>query len=153
MSKLVVIITLLLFLGVNTAQAGPDRSFVPVAGSIKSHKVNVRVGPGMSYPILWVYKYRGYPVRAIARFGGWYQVRDIEGEEGWIYQNFFSTRKTGLISNGEPVTVYKDRDGKRPVLRLEAGVVVLVTRCALGLCEIEVSGKEGWINKNRLLQP
>jgi len=47
-------------------------------------KVNVRSGPGTNFDILWsLEKY--YPVNVINKKGEWYQTRDFEDDEGWIY--------------------------------------------------------------------
>ena len=134
-------------------QASPDRDFKGFQGSIKSHEVNVRAGPGTNFPILWVFKMRGYPVKAVAKYSHWYKIRDAEGEEGWIHQNFMSTRETALIKSREPAVLYKDRDGVHPLLKLENGVLVVLKRCALGLCEVEVSGEDGWIDSTKLKRP
>lgn len=131
----------------------PDRRFEPIHGSIKSHIVNVRAGPGTNYPILWVYKMRGYPVRAIAHYGGWYKITDVEGEAGWIYQNFFSPKKTAMISPGSPALFTPTRDRPHPTLLLEQGVIVLLKRCTLGLCEVGINGEQGWVKTNRIRQP
>ena len=149
------IFSLLLLLAISPAAvfAGPQNIFEPISGSIKSHKVNVRTGPGTTYPILWVYKMRGYPVKAIAHFGGWYKVVDVEGEEGWIYQNFFTPRPTAMISAGPPAGFYKTRESITPKLLLEEGVIVLLERCALGMCEVGISGEEGWVKKDRVRLP
>jgi len=153
MVRALVLGILMSFCGTQAAVAGPDRNFVGFSGSLKSHEVNVRAGPGINFPILWVFKMRGYPVKAIARYEHWLNIRDAEGEEGWVHQSFVSTLQTALIRSKEPVTLYKDRDGKKPLLRLESGVLVLLKRCALGLCEVEVSGQEGWIAADKLKQP
>ena len=136
-----------------SAEASPNRDFKPISGSIKSSKVNVRAGPGTNYPILWSYHLRGYPVKAISQFGVWYKIIDIEGEEGWIYQNFFTPRKTAMISAGAPAPFFKERDASHPTLILEQGVVILLKRCALGMCEVEISGQRGWVKKTRIRQP
>ena len=133
--------------------AAPDRDFQSFDGSIKSHKVNVRAGPGTNYPILWVYKLRGYPVRATHHYGGWYKILDVEGETGWVYQNFVSPTQTAMVSAGRPAKFYKTRESDIPTLLLEAGVVVLLKRCALGMCEVEISGQEGWVDKDRINLP
>lgn len=154
MIRLTTLMLALLFLTMpDAALAGPDRDFKSMAGSIKSHKVNVRAGPGTNYPILWVYRMRGYPVKAIAHFGGWYKITDVEGEEGWIYQNFFTPKKTAMISPGRPTPLYRNRESEKPALLLEEGVVVLLKRCALGMCEVGISGEEGWVSKERIKTP
>lgn len=151
--KGLILCILLVFSGADDTFAGSDRNFKGFSGSLKSHEVNVRAGPGTNFPILWVFKMRGYPIKTLARYEHWLNIRDAEGEEGWVHQSFVSTLETALIRSKEPVTLYKDRDGKKPLLRLESGVLVLLKRCALGLCEVEVSGKEGWVNAENLKRP
>ena len=133
--------------------AAPDRDFQAFGGSIQSNKVNVRAGPGTNYPILWVYKLRGYPVKAIRHFGGWYKIVDVEGEVGWVYQNFVSPKKTAMVSSGKPAKFFRTRESENPILLLEEGVVVLLRRCALGMCEVEMSSQAGWVDKARIRQP
>ena len=135
----------------NLAHAQENKDFKPIFGSLKVEEVNVRSGPGTQYPILVVYRYKGYPVQAVAQYDTWYKIRDVEGEEGWIYRGFFSQQHTVMISAGEAVTLFKDSQGKHPLLRLAQGVIAPLDGCEGNACRIELNNYKGWVDKGRLL--
>lgn len=121
-------------------------------GSIASNEVNVRVGPGTQYPISWVYKQKHWPIEAVAKHQGWYKVRDIDGEEGWIYSRFFSKKRYAIIENKNksPVKMYKKRDGKKVVLLFEPGALIRINSCELDICRVSHGKTKGWMLKKHL---
>lgn len=60
-------------------QAQPAQQMVSVSGTT----LNMRSGPGTNAPVLWELK-KGYPLQITQRKGGWVQVRDFEGDTGWV---------------------------------------------------------------------
>lgn len=128
-------------------------SFNPLYGSISSNQVNVRVGPGTQYPISWVYTYKHWPIEAVAKHQGWYKIRDIDGEEGWIYQRFFSKQRYGVIFNSENelVNMYKKTDGRKILMKFEPGSVVKMLSCQLDLCKVSYNKTKGWIQKKYIV--
>src|SRR3990167_9515481 len=61
--------------------------------SLRAEEVNMRAGPGVRYPVDWVYKRKNMPVEVIAEFGTWRKVRDIQGTQGWIHQSMLSSNR------------------------------------------------------------
>jgi len=121
---------------------------IPRFVSFKSEDVNMRVGPGMNYPIKWMYKRQNLPVEVVAEFGNWRKIRDYDGEEGWIMQVLLSGRRYAIVTSEAVVhNVYK---GERAVARLSPGVQVQVEKCRATQCEIEHSQAHGWVEKNKL---
>lgn len=118
-------------------------------GSISSSTVNVRVGPGTQYPISWVYKQKHWPVEAVAKHQGWYKIRDIDGEEGWIYQRFFSKARYSVVYNKDKklVNMYKKRDGKKILFQFESGAIIRVKDCELDICKVSYGRKNGWMQR------
>ena len=47
---------------------------------------NLRSGPGTDNQILWQVE-RYHPIILVQKKGNWYQIKDFEGEEGWIHQS------------------------------------------------------------------
>jgi len=119
--------------------------------SLRSDTVYVRAGPGMRYPVKWVYQRRAYPLRVIQEFDTWRKVQDIEGEEGWVHQSLLSGNRHVLIDSADPVTLYKKPDtGSRPVAQAEKGVVAKLDECEDNWCNVSVSGYKGWVLKTSL---
>ncbi|QCE33697.1 hypothetical protein FAI41_09005 [Acetobacteraceae bacterium] len=63
-----------------------DASFKPYFAALRGSKVYMRRGPGVNYPIDWVYYRRGLPVKVSREFQNWCQVEDNFGEKGWMHQ-------------------------------------------------------------------
>ena len=76
---------------------GPGRLPIPRFVSLKSDRVNLRQGPGIEYPIAWVFRRAGLPLEVIKEFEGWRQVRDADGTTGWILGVMLSGRRTALV--------------------------------------------------------
>ncbi len=120
-------------------------SNVPRFVSLASSKVNVRVGPGKRYPISWVYVRSGWPVEVIAEYELWRQIRDVDGDTGWIHTSLLSNRRTVLITDSQR-PLYEDPDEASSVLLLaDPGVQGRLIECDGHWCLVEIAGNEGWI--------
>lgn len=119
--------------------------------SLRSDTVYVRAGPGMRYPVKWVYQRRAYPLQVIQEFDTWRKIRDADNEEGWVHQSLLSGNRHVLIVADAPVTITrKPEEDARPVAQLEPGVVAKLDECADNWCQVSVSGYDGWLLKSSL---
>lgn len=146
MKKIYIFLCVLLFSAPSFA-AEPSFKY----GSLRKSEANVRCGPGTQYPILWVYKRFGWPVEVLAEYQSWYKIRDIEGEEGWVYRSLLSSQRTVIVSDGKPLTLFKKQDKKLALLRFSPGVILTLHSCAHYQCEVTYKKNTGWVMKNRLL--
>lgn len=119
-------------------------------GSLKKNKVNVRIGPGTQYPIIWVYQRYMYPVKILNEYQNWYKIQDTEGEQGWVYKGLISSRRTTLVNEGDPAILYKESDGRIPLYKLEPGVILGLNQCGAYMCEVKLDRTKGWVEKSRL---
>lgn len=121
---------------------------VPRFVSLKFQESNIRVGPGVDYPIKNVYRKQNMPVEVVAEFGNWRKIKDIDGDEGWALHTLLSGARSALVQAETVVfNVYK---GDRAVLRLAKGVQVEVHECRRMQCEVEYDGTKGWADKANL---
>ncbi len=139
-----------------TAAVGPSGLPLPRFVSLKSNKVNLRIGPGINYPVEWRYLKSGVPMEIIQEFDNWRRVRDADGAEGWINQSLLSGRRTAiaapwqrgqdteLLLRAEPDTT------SRIVAKLEPGVIGNIKACNGQWCEMEFSGHRGWLSQTQL---
>ena len=119
----------------------------PYFVSLGASEVNLRTGPGVRYPIDWVYKRRALPVEVIGVFDHWRQIRDWQGTEGWVHQNMLSTRRT-LIVTGEQRTLRREPRTEAPaVAKLAPGVLGEIRACSGAWCEVEIAGRTGWLQR------
>ena len=140
------------------ASLGSSGFPVPRFVSLKSDRVNVRVGPSRDHRVGWTFVRSGLPVEIVQEFENWRRIRDWEGEEGWVFHSLLSGRRTALVtpweSSGTTPLRAQPRSDARMVAELGPRVPADVGKCASGWCEIsgEVSGREfaGWIDQTRL---
>lgn len=122
---------------------------VPRFMSLRAGRANLRAGPGTSYPARWTLVRPdgkpGVPLEVIAEWNVWRQVRDPEGETGWLDRAMLSTDRTFLVT-GETRTLHARPDLAAPaVWRAEPGVVASIVTCADRWCRIALDGRSGWI--------
>ena len=119
--------------------------------SLRSDTVYVRAGPGMRYPVKWLYQRRNYPLRVIQEFDTWRKVQDIEGEEGWVHQSLLSGNRHVVIQSDGPITLHKKPDDDaKGVAQAENGVVAKLNECEDNWCNVSASGYKGWVLKTSL---
>ena len=125
--------------------------------TIQADEANLRTGPGIQYPIEWVYIRPGLPVEVIREFDTWRQVRDHEGVVGWLHRRLLSGRRGVVVLGLDEVTMHqRPDDDSRPVARVEAGVQGRLLRCpdaddpAGDWCYVEFSDRRGWLRRDQL---
>lgn len=130
------------------AQADEDGARrIPRMVSLAADEVNVRTGPGIRFPIKWVFKREGMPVEVLAEYETWRKIRDWEGAEGWVHRAMLSGRETVLVIRPE-VTLRRDPEETAPaVARLAEGMTARVEGCEGGWCRVEVRGYDGWLKR------
>jgi SH3-like domain-containing protein len=139
-----------LLLTVAGADAVAQALKVPRFVSLRSNTVNVRTGPGMQYPIVWVFVRDGMPVEVTAEFDTWRKIRDIDGAEGWVHQNLLSGTRTGIIQ-GEVRTLLRTPEiNGVPVLQAEPGVMGRILACNIAWCRMEIDKRRGWLPREQI---
>ncbi len=82
---------------------------IPRFVSLRTNPINLRAGPGVRYPVDWVYVRRYLPVEVIDEFDTWRQIRDPAGAEGWVHQSMLSGKRTAVVT-GSVRTLKRDGD-------------------------------------------
>lgn len=119
--------------------------------SLRSDKVFVRAGPALRYPIVWVFQKEGLPVEIISEYENWRQIRDVDGEEGWVHQSLLSGRRSAIIMNDELVNAFSSsRDDARRIAQIEPRVVADLERCDATFCRLDFAGYRGWVSRKFL---
>lgn len=124
--------------------------------ALKAEEVNVRAGPGLQYPKVWVFKRRHMPVLVIQEWEGWRKIRDWEGQEGWINQVMLTRRPSVLVIAPEVGLRMYASDRAPLVARLQHGIAARILKCFGVWCHLDVRGHRGWAHREGLwggLQP
>jgi len=150
--------------GTAAAQAGAAQSLalgpsglpLPRFVSLKSAKVNLRIGPGLAYPVEWMYLKPGLPMEIVQEYDNWRRVRDAEGTEGWINQSLLSGKRTAIVSpwqRGKQALIAlraQPDAAARVVANLQPGVIATLRSCNGNWCETEAGGRRGWVEQSQL---
>lgn len=127
----------------------PGRTGLPLPRfvSLRAAEVNLRTGPGIRYPIDWVYHRRGLPVEVIDEFETWRRIRDHEGTTGWVHQSMLDGQRSILV-NGEASLIRRKPEPDAPVVaRLEPGVIARLEGCKGDWCRVNVERHAGWLRR------
>lgn len=127
-----------------------DRA-VPYWATLRAEEVNMRVGPSEAYPIEWVYRRRGLPVKVVRVMQGWRLVEDPDGERGWIIARLLDPDRGAIVVGEGLAEMRAAPEASAPVRwRAEPGVVGELGDCEAGWCELGAGGREGWVRAERL---
>jgi SH3-like domain-containing protein len=101
---------------------GPSGLPLPRFVSLKSGRVNSRIGPGLSYAVDWMYMKPGLPMEIIAPW-----------QRG---------KQTQISLMAEP------NKGSGSVATIEPGVVGSIKTCNGDWCEMTFDGYTGWVSQS-----
>ena len=136
-----------------------DRA-LPYWASLRYDEVRMRAGPSEEYPIEWVYKRKGLPVKVVRLREGWRLVEDPEGTQGWIAATQLDPARGVLVAGSGLADVRAEPSATAALKwRAQPGVVAVLLRCRAAWCEVNLAtpqqredGKslKGWIARERL---
>ena len=137
---------------VSNSIAAPKIHEVNYFASLRSQETNVRSGPGLSYPVKFTFQKRGLPVHVISEYDNWSEIKDYEGQTGWIANSLITKKRTLLVRTDKDfINMHKKYNAKSSILyRLENNVVGNYLKCLDDWCAISVENKKGWVERNEV---
>jgi SH3-like domain-containing protein len=120
---------------------------IPRFVSLRASKINLRSGPGMNFPIQWVYQRRHMPVEVIAEYDTWRKIRDWQGTVGWVHQSMLDGSRYALITGGERALLQDPSESAPPTAKLKSGVIAGLLRCEGAWCRLDAEGYKGWLKR------
>ncbi|HEY6630724.1 MAG TPA: SH3 domain-containing protein [Rhizobiaceae bacterium] len=140
--------------GAQGTRIGPSGLPLPRFVSLKSGRVNSRIGPGVNYAVDWMYLKPGLPMEIIQEYDNWRRVRDPDGAEGWVNQSLLSGRRTGIAAPWQKgkeakLNLLSDPDANsRTLAVVEPGAIGTIRKCNGEWCEMTFGSYTGWINQS-----
>lgn len=151
-SRLIFALGLALFLfGAATEVLAASRSGsglpLPRYVSLRAEEVNLRTGPGVQYPVDWVFHRQTLPVQIIAEFENWRKIRDWEGTQGWMHQSMLTGRRTIMVVGAQRALRRKPHAKSSPVANAEPLTIGSLLTCPEGSrwCKVDLDGYVGWM--------
>ena len=112
--------------------------------SLKKSKTNVRYGPGIDYPIKYIYRKVNLPVKEIDKKENWRRVIFLDNNSGWIHWSQLKPSNS-IIAIKEKILFKKPSRFSEPVVRLEKGRLLVIKECEDNWCNITTDSYTGWV--------
>ena len=116
--------------------------------SVSANEANIRSGAGNNFDVLWKSE-KYFPLNVVKKVGDWYQVKDFQGDEGWVHQS--------LVGNTPSVITTKDKNSLRSEPKPDAKILFSVgpgipfkvlKRDNKWILVEHADGDKGWIHES-----
>ena len=111
---------------------------------LKNSKVNVRMGPGMDYPIKFIYKKKYLPVKIIDKKDNFRKIIDHKKNSGWIHWTQLK-KINSLLVLSDRILFEKPTYNSRPLANIRSGRLFVLEKCKKNWCEVSSQSYSGWI--------
>ena len=110
----------------------------------KKNKTNVRYGPGLDYPIKYVYRKVNLPVKQIDKKENWRRVIFLDNNSGWIHWSQLK-QSNSIITIEEKILFKNPSNFSRPLARINKGRLLVIKKCKINWCKVKTEDYVGWI--------
>jgi len=112
--------------------------------SLKKNKTNVRYGPGLDYPIKYIYRKVNLPVKEIDKKENWRRVIFLDNNSGWIHWSQLKPSNSIIITK-ESILFKKPSNFSKPIAKLEKGRLLVLKKCENIWCNVKTDDYSGWV--------
>ena len=112
--------------------------------TLRNDKVNLRLGPSFDYPIKIIYKKKYLPVLIKDKSENFRKIQDHENNSGWIHVSQLSKKKS-VITLKDLILYSRPTMYSKPLVNIETGRLLLISKCKDNWCKIKSSNYSGWI--------
>ena len=112
--------------------------------SLKKNKTNVRYGPGLDYPIKYIYRKVNLPVKQIDTKENWRRVIFLDNNSGWIHLSQLKPSNS-IITIREKILFKEPSNFSEPLAKLEKGRLLVIKKCEGNWCNITTNDYKGWV--------
>ena len=112
---------------------------------LKNSKVNVRMGPGLDYPVKFIYKKKYLPVKVIDKKENFRKVIDHKKNSGWIHISQLKKVNSVIVLSNR-ILFKKPTFNSKPIANIESGKLFVLEKCKKNWCKVSSQNYSGWIN-------
>ncbi len=112
---------------------------------LKNSKVNVRMGPGLDYPVKFIYKKKYLPIKVIDKKENFRKIIDHKKNSGWIHISQLKKVNSVIVLSNR-ILFKKPSFNSRPIANIDSGRLLVLKKCKKDWCEVSSQNYKGWIN-------
>ena len=117
--------------------------------SLKYNKVNVRYGPGLDYPIKFVYLKKNFPVEVIDEKENFRKILDYKNNGGWVHRSQLKKNKS-LIVLEEKILFNNSTKYSKPIVVVKSGRLLIIKKREKNWLKVATGDYTGWVNDENL---
>ena len=117
--------------------------------SLKKNKTNVRYGPGLDYPIKYIYRKINLTVKQIDIKENWRRVIFLDNNSGWIHWSQLK-KSNSVITIEEKILFKKPSNFSEPLAKLEKGRLLVIKKCKKKWCNAKTDIYSGWLKSENV---
>jgi SH3-like domain-containing protein len=115
--------------------------------TVNKDGANIRSGPDAKKDLLWEV-YKDFPLQVVKRQKEWVQVKDFEGDTGWIFANLLSKTKRVIVKANSVNLRNEPKKDAAMVATVKYGVVFTPLEKKGDWLKVKhEDGTTGWISK------
>ena len=124
---------------------GKETGFkLPRYVSLKSSDVNLRVGPSKNYPLILRYTTKNLPLEIIDENGLWREIRDFNGNKGWIKKNLLKGDRYVIFTIKNYIYIKPNGKIIGEIGKLN---ILKINKCLVKWCSVKYNQYDGWVKK------
>ena len=117
--------------------------------SLKYNKVNVRYGPGLDYPIKFIFEKKNYPVQIIDEKENFRKILDYKNNGGWVHRSQLKKNNSVIVLE-EKIIFNKSTKYSAPIAVVKNGRLLIVKKKEGKWLKVVTGDYKGWV-KNEYL--
>ena len=117
--------------------------------SLKYNKVNVRYGPGLDYPIKFIFEKKNYPVQIIDEKENFRKILDYKNNGGWVHRSQLKKNKS-LITLEEKILFNNSTKYSTPMVVVKSGRLLIIKKREKNGLKVATGDYAGWVNNENL---
>ena len=116
---------------------------------LKNSKVNVRIGPGLDYPVKFIYKKKHLPVKVVDKKENFRKIIDHKKNSGWIHISQLKKVNSVIVLSNR-ILFKKPSVYSKPIANIDSGRLLVLKKCKKDWCEVSGQIYKGWINMDNV---
>jgi len=117
--------------------------------SLKHDKVNVRYGPGLDYPIKFVYFKKNFPIEVIDEKENFRKILDYKNNGGWVHRSQLK-KNNSLIALEEKIIFNNSTKYSKPIVIVKTGRLLIIKKKEKNWLKVETGDYTGWVDNENL---
>ena len=116
---------------------------------LKNSKVNVRMGPGLDYPVKFIYKKKYLPIKVIDKKDNFRKIIDHKNKSGWIHISQLKKINSVIVLSNR-ILFKKPTSNSKPIANIESGKLFFLEKCKKNWCQVSSQNYSGWIHMDNV---